>query len=209
MEDRNNGKDHKWKSFFKPFARKSKENEMGLNKSKSDDISELIAKENEEKSENSGDGELELLRNKLNLQTKVSASLKIKYEAVMEKYKDMEQIKNKNELELNKIKKVMMENKKELDLSRGVMHELKKLSIHNLHELESNLLSSLQNVQKAIASQYENKYDCRVCMTNEKDTVLIPCGHFLCSQCVSKVPECPMCRAQIDKTVKLYHLHAI
>merc|ERR1712228_1103776 len=75
MEDQNNGKDHKWKSFFKPFVRNEKENEA--------------------KVENADDGELELLRNKLDLQTKVSASLKIKYEAVMDKYKDMEQIKNK------------------------------------------------------------------------------------------------------------------
>jgi len=181
--DRN---DQKWKSFFKPFGRKAKKNEIGRNKLKKMDISESVR----------SDDEIVELKKKLEEQTKISTTLKMRLQAAMSQN-------NKNKKVISKMKIEMMENQKEIDLSRGVMHELKKLSIHKLHELESNLLGSLQNVQKAIASQYENKYDCRVCMVNEKDIVLIPCGHFLCSQCIHKVNECPMCRAKIEKTIKL------
>eukprot|EP01083_Nonionella_stella_P021583 59821_1 len=149
------------------------------------------------------DEEMESLRDKLMFSTKISAVFKQKWEKLIVSYRELEQVNKENTNELKKLKQVAIANQKELNLSRGVMHELKKLSIHKLHELEAHLLGSIQNVQKSIANQYENKYDCRVCMTNEKDTVLIPCGHFLCSQCVAKVNECPMCRANIEKTVKL------
>merc|ERR1712130_887661 len=145
---------------------------------------------NEEKSENVENGnseQLNLLRSKLELQTKVSANLKQKYQSVTKAYHNLEKKCRENEVELKTLREKVVSKQKELDLSRGVMHELKKLSMHSLHELELNLLSSLQKVQK----QKSSYYDCRVCMINEKDNVLIPCGHFLCSECVLKVNECP------------------
>ena len=120
--------DDKLKSFFKSAfgGKKSKARHEDMN-------SEVVREDNEEKLENSHDDEFDLLRNKLKLQTKSSANLKVKYEAVLRKYENLEKIKNRNESELKRMKREMIEIKKELDLSRGAMHEL-----------ESNLLSSLQ-----------------------------------------------------------------
>lgn len=39
---------------------------------------------------------------------------------------------------------------------------------------------------------------CVVCLCEEKDTVLVPCGHYvLCSSCSTSVQTCPICRGQI------------
>jgi hypothetical protein len=39
---------------------------------------------------------------------------------------------------------------------------------------------------------------CVVCLCEEKDTVLVPCGHYcLCSSCSGSVQQCPICRCQI------------
>ncbi len=39
---------------------------------------------------------------------------------------------------------------------------------------------------------------CVVCLCEEKDTVLVPCGHYvLCSSCATSVQSCPICRGQI------------
>jgi hypothetical protein len=39
---------------------------------------------------------------------------------------------------------------------------------------------------------------CVVCLCEEKDTVLVPCGHYcLCSSCSGSVQMCPICRCQI------------
>ncbi len=49
---------------------------------------------------------------------------------------------------------------------------------------------------------------CAICMTNELNMALVPCGHVFCGDCcsvgnsVSK--KCPTCRANVDKTVKLF-----
>jgi len=206
----------KWKSLFNPFHRKSKDsnsnqknngnaasnnnnngNSLPLTRSKTVDVSDGKQQAVVDSKE------LQALQKKLGSQNALIQGLKSKYDSLLAAYRDLERSHRENERKCKKLSEEMQANQKELELSRGVMHELKKLSIHDLHDLEKKLLSSLQNVQKAIALQYENKYDCRICMAREKDTVLIPCGHFLCNQCVQKVDCCPLCRANIDKTVQL------
>ena len=85
----------------------------------------------------------------------------------------------------------------------GVERELKRMDLESLHELESNMISSLQNVRKVAIKKSEQENECRVCMDQKKDTVLFPCGHSLCSKCVCRVRKCPMCRARIERSVKL------
>jgi hypothetical protein len=47
---------------------------------------------------------------------------------------------------------------------------------------------------------------CPVCYENESNTVLIPCGHLLCSQCVARgLRECPICRKEITSNVSIYY----
>ena len=143
------------------------------------------------------------LRNKNETQKRMLIALRQKCESTVTAYRKLEDEQQSIVAELNRWKEEAQSNKKELNLSRGAMHELKKMNISSLHELQSNLFGALQNVQKAIALHYESKYECRICMANQKDTVLIPCGHFLCEQCALKVNECPMCRAQINSTLQL------
>ena len=52
--------------------------------------------------------------------------------------------------------------------------------------------------------------ECQVCMERMKDTALVPCGHVLCAQCVTRaneeriVEECPVCRETVQSTMRVY-----
>ncbi|CDP11009.1 unnamed protein product [Coffea canephora] len=45
---------------------------------------------------------------------------------------------------------------------------------------------------------------CRVCLSNEVDVTIIPCGHVLCRRCSSAVRRCPFCRLQVSKTIRIF-----
>jgi len=110
-----------------------------------------------------------------------------------------------NELD-NQLKESREENErnlKELSVWKGVEVELKKMDLENLHELETNMIESLQKIRKVINQKRERENECRVCRDKPKDTVLFPCGHRLCSGCVVRLEKCPMCRAEIENSVKI------
>jgi len=51
----------------------------------------------------------------------------------------------------------------------------------------------------------ENDMTCKVCLTNEKSVAFDPCGHVCtCERCASKIDKCPICRAPIDKKIKVF-----
>jgi hypothetical protein len=44
----------------------------------------------------------------------------------------------------------------------------------------------------------EEAGDCSVCLTNPRDTILLPCRHVcVCAECRAQLPRCPICRASI------------
>lgn len=50
---------------------------------------------------------------------------------------------------------------------------------------------------------------CQICMTSIIDTVVIPCGHTFCNDCLDKnedieIKKCFICREEITKTTKLF-----
>ncbi|XP_057477891.1 uncharacterized protein LOC130765480 [Actinidia eriantha] len=45
---------------------------------------------------------------------------------------------------------------------------------------------------------------CRVCLSNEVDNTIVPCGHVLCRRCSSAVSRCPFCRLQVSKTMRIF-----
>ncbi|XP_038718957.1 sacsin isoform X2 [Tripterygium wilfordii] len=45
---------------------------------------------------------------------------------------------------------------------------------------------------------------CRVCLSNEVDMTIVPCGHVLCRRCSSAVSRCPFCRLQVTKTLRIF-----
>ncbi len=58
-------------------------------------------------------------------------------------------------------------------------------------------------VQEVFGMRAEDKdNDCVVCMTNVKDTTLLPCRHLcVCSECFGHLDKCPVCRAEFDSYV--------
>ena len=64
-----------------------------------------------------------------------------------------------------------------------------------------------------IATPNTAHVDCLVCMSEPRDTAIIPCRHFcVCSECARTLkqqtpPRCPVCRTPIQTTVKIAKLH--
>ena len=47
--------------------------------------------------------------------------------------------------------------------------------------------------------------DCCICWTAPVGCVFVPCGHLVtCQRCSSKVAACPVCRQEINLTVKVF-----
>jgi len=48
--------------------------------------------------------------------------------------------------------------------------------------------------------------DCRVCMNQKINTVMVPCGHRVCCEQCSKVvnKSCPICNAAVQQVIKTY-----
>ena len=45
--------------------------------------------------------------------------------------------------------------------------------------------------------------ECSICLTDEKDSVFAPCGHFMtCCACSKLFTKCPMCRGHIAMVYK-------
>ena len=43
---------------------------------------------------------------------------------------------------------------------------------------------------------------CIVCMENNKNSLILPCKHFiLCQDCIKKVDDCPYCKTKIDTRI--------
>ena len=64
---------------------------------------------------------------------------------------------------------------------------------HNFGELKQKL----DNIQQAFL--------CKICMDAKIDTVLIPCGHWVCCHsCGSSIKKCPLCRTDITLQQRVY-----
>merc|ERR1712146_847158 len=55
-----------------------------------------------------------------------------------------------------------------------------------------------------------NVFHCGVCLTNDIDNVITPCGHPICETCLNHLHrrQCPFCRNNILNTVKLFLPHS-
>ncbi|KAJ5076654.1 hypothetical protein M0811_06234 [Anaeramoeba ignava] len=46
---------------------------------------------------------------------------------------------------------------------------------------------------------------CKICFTNQKNCVLLPCHHFgICFECAQLIEDCPFCRMKITQKMKIY-----
>ena len=50
--------------------------------------------------------------------------------------------------------------------------------------------------------------ECLVCMDCDATHALVPCGHIVaCAACIGALRECPLCRASVDSTLKIFLPH--
>jgi hypothetical protein len=81
--------------------------------------------------------------------------------------------------------------------------EIPVMKVEKELELEK-ITSSNQPVEE---EKEVRKEECVVCMEGKTDHAIIPCGHVcLCSNCVSGIKKCPICRADVTQMVKLFHV---
>lgn len=89
---------------------------------------------------------------------------------------------------------------------------LQSLSDEQLRFLEDSLMTRLVTVRdmqrareearSASAKTETDKMTCIVCLSAERNMLLLPCKHLvLCSGCAAKVSTCPMCRTVVQDTV--------
>ena len=52
--------------------------------------------------------------------------------------------------------------------------------------------------------EHDGNLTCSICMENNKNCTLIPCGHCYCLTCVSKVDKCPDCREAFIQIQKIF-----
>jgi len=72
----------------------------------------------------------------------------------------------------------------------------------NISVVDSNLFPIENSIEKVYGDD-DTDTECCICLTEEKDVVFAPCGHYTCcNTCSIKIKECPICRAYIGQIVK-------
>ena len=75
---------------------------------------------------------------------------------------------------------------------------------------DSELPASATQPELSVDLEQENRRlkearICKICMDNEIGVVFLPCGHLICCvQCAPSLKDCPLCRTNIQGTVKTY-----
>ena len=59
---------------------------------------------------------------------------------------------------------------------------------------------------KMVSLSHEERYRCKICLTNESNVLFLPCRHFsTCTACNKKLKnECHICRQRIDKKINIF-----
>lgn len=97
--------------------------------------------------------------------------------------------------ELNEVRSEARLLHRELQRLRAASKELNGLSLADVFALQRELATALRNVQ----SELESRTKCCICREMERKVLLRPCQHFaLCTDCVTRVDRCPLCRTTID-----------
>ena len=74
------------------------------------------------------------------------------------------------------------------------------IEIINNDELDAIKQENIKKNTKVFED--DTTMDCAVCLSCEKDTVFIPCGHYYtCNECSIQLKTCPICRATITERV--------
>ena len=51
----------------------------------------------------------------------------------------------------------------------------------------------------------EDRFECIICLNNERNNLFLPCKHLVCcSSCIKKIKFCPLCQKEISSNIKIY-----
>ena len=83
---------------------------------------------------------------------------------------------------------------------------LRDMDVGALEALQGELLASLARVEKAAREKRAKEKECQICMANDKNTVLNPCGHQVCAACATQIRghDCPFCKQRFRDTTLLF-----
>ena len=73
-----------------------------------------------------------------------------------------------------------------------------------LERLQAELLASATRVEEVVRERRSRERECPVCMLEQKDTVLVPCGHQVCDACSRQIRACPMCNQPFVQAVRTF-----
>lgn len=81
-------------------------------------------------------------------------------------------------------------------------HQIKIIDgVDELNEIMDQTKISIDNIY-----QTTDDTDCIICMENEYDVVMVPCGHYcMCNECANKIlnstSKCPICRQGVTMAI--------
>ncbi|CAM9376334.1 unnamed protein product, partial [Ectocarpus sp. 6 AP-2014] len=79
------------------------------------------------------------------------------------------------------------------------------LHVLNLRRAQAESLASSPSSEARPAEHERERNECIVCMTDEVNCVLVPCGHHcICLTCASRLEECPICRRAVTQKIKTF-----
>ncbi|XP_005097523.2 uncharacterized protein LOC101852689 [Aplysia californica] len=87
----------------------------------------------------------------------------------------------------------------------GHEHEMKAV-VSETQELQEELnrsMSSMRSMEEELSS-FRDKCLCPICLDRYKD-LAFQCGHQTCQDCSQQLRECPVCRREIKKRIRLFH----
>jgi hypothetical protein len=97
---------------------------------------------------------------------------------------------------IDRISKKEMDYLEELQSEQGLL-VIKKDKLETLIKTLSSTYKILKNSQVG--------HICPICIQNEVDCYIDPCGHTLCHKCCSKLSYCHMCRTRIKMTRSIFY----
>ncbi|KAL7001510.1 hypothetical protein U1Q18_002661 [Sarracenia purpurea var. burkii] len=93
-----------------------------------------------------------------------------------------------------------------MDLEKQSLLQTTLLLQEQLKESQATLLLEQEKSDTAAkeADTAKAAWLCRICLSNEVDNTIVPCGHVLCRRCSSAVSRCPFCRLQVSKVIRIF-----
>lgn len=87
-------------------------------------------------------------------------------------------------------------------IETALINEKKTTLINLQNAIKLQELKLIQDKKDAFS---EVKYCCKICLENEIDIALVPCGHLFCSKCYNNREQyCYLCRTDIKNILKVY-----